>query len=208
MPDVDLIRSTFAQIHDNFDFMVLRGFDKIPDQCSIQEDIDGIILDEDYDRFVVYMKGLGYAIHFDSENLIYGAKSHIHCVNTGADVHFDIVSGLFYCSTEDSNTFVGGHTELEESLWANKVEVPSCWKWNPSVEDQLTHLVCHCIFDTRSVPPKYRHVIKNMYAFSDTDRVLKLFTYAFGKAAKHLMDVIWRGQAHTLFAEYKAFKDY
>ena len=37
----------------------------------------------------------------------------------------------------------------------NKVKVDEIWKRQPAPEDELVHIICHCIFDKRKVSQKY-----------------------------------------------------
>lgn len=207
--DTDLIIRTFHSLDQKFEFMVLRSFHLIPDHCSVKDDIDLLIRRADYDSVAKYMERLGYNVHFDCGHYLDGAVGHIHCMNKSADVHFDIVAGLYYRSLTDPGTFVGGFTDLEESIWANKASVPEeCWKYRPGFEDHLTHICCHSIFDTRGVPEKYIEIINELYASSHRDMLSELFKAAFHHAGPMLLELIHSGDCAKMYDEYVAFKEY
>jgi len=209
MNKVDIIKHTFEELDKNFEFLTLRNFHLIPEESSIENDIDLLIHKEDYAKVASFMQELGYEITYDQgHQYLYGAVSHIHCVKRDRDIHFDIVAGLYYRSLANSQIFVGGFEELEKSMWKNKVSTSKCWKHEPSMEDQLTHLCSHSIFDKRKVTPFYSSKIKELYGVSDSKRLKSLFDLSFYKVSPHLLSIIAGGDCSTLFNEYLGYSSY
>jgi len=209
MKKTEIIEQTFEELDKNFEFLTLRNFHLIPEESSIENDIDLLIHKEDYDKVSAFMQAQGYEITYDQgHEYLYGAVSHIHCVKRDQGIHFDIVAGLYYRSLSNPKIFVGGFETLEKSMWDNKVPTSECWKYEPSIEDQLTHVCSHSIFDRRQVSPFYGSLIKDLYEASDKERIQLLFDSSFYKVSSHLLSVIGGGDCSTLFNEYVGYSQY
>jgi len=209
MNKVELIEETFDKLNNTFEFITLRNFHLIPEHSSIENDIDLLIHKQDYENVADYMAKLGYEITYDAgHTYLYGAVSHIHCANRVENIHFDIVGGLYYRSLNDPLLFIGGLQPLEDSMWENQIDVSSCWKHTPSVEDELTHLCCHSIFDKRVVPPVYASRIKELYEEADKDTLGYLFDAAFYKVGPHLLSLLEEDKSGSLFTEYTEYSNY
>jgi hypothetical protein len=209
MNKVEIIKHTFEELDKNFEFLTLRNFHLIPEQASCDNDIDLLVHKRDYEKVAAFMQDLGYEITYDQGyEYLYGAVSHIHCVNREKDVHFDIVAGLYYRSLANPQIFVGGFEDLERSMWENKVNSDACWKYEPSIEDQLTHICSHSIFDKRKVTSSYENKIKELYEISDKERLTRLFEMSFFKVASHLLTIIKGGDCTNLFNEYVGYSQY
>ena len=205
----EVIQHTFEELNKNFEFLTLRNFHLIPEQSSVENDIDLLIRKEDYEKVATFMQNLGYVVTYDNgHQYLYGAVSHIHCVKQDKNIHFDIVAGLYYRSLSNLQIFVGGFEELEKSMWDNKVVSNACWKYEPSTEDQLTHLCSHSIFDKRKVTSSYENKIKELYEIANKDRLKSLFDLSFFKVASHLLAIIKGGDCSNLFNEYVGYSQY
>ena len=210
MEHVDLIKHTYDELDKNFSFITLRNFHLIPDQSSLENDIDLLIKKEDYKKVAHFMAHLGYHLTYDTatHDYLYGASSHIHCVNRTANVHFDIVSGLYYRSLSRRNLFVGGYGKLEEHMWENKIKVPLCYKYQPATEDLLTHLCCHAVFDKMEVNAYYGALMEELYKKADEEKLQELFALAFFKASTELLGTMESGNIFRLVEKYIGFSDY
>ena len=161
-------------------FITLRGFDEIPDQVSINNDIDIMVcgnhvipmLDEN-------LKQLGFTLHIDNHSYMYGAEPHYQFFNENMDVKLDIVTGLYYRSISDKMLWIPINKEVQKSMMANKVNVNEIWKQQPSYEDELIHILCHCIFDKRKVSQKYTNRIKYLLKHVDKNKIKSLMERAF-----------------------------
>ena len=94
-----------------------------------------------------------YFIYQDQNPCLYGAEPHIHFKNEELDVHFDIVTGLYYRSSNDSNLFIKVNDELEKSMLKHKMLVDNIWLSQPMSEDELVHLACHCMLCCKNFYP-------------------------------------------------------
>ena len=200
----ELINSTYKVISDVCEqFVTLRNFDDIPDNCTSNNDIDILISKPDMPALIAAVKPLGYSkIWTDNVTYLYGAEPHTHFHNVSKDVHFDIVTGLYYRSLADDNIFVNVDEELLKSMFHNKIASDECWMYRPSPEDYLTHICCHVIFDKKQCNDKYASIIHNEFKVCDREKVLKLFNYAFYSLANNLVECIETNQAKRLFDIY------
>ena len=206
---VNRVVDTFNLIDEKFRFITLRNFHLIPDDSSIENDIDIMIEKEEYHNFAVFMKNLGFEVNFDiGHEYLYGARGHIHCVDRRLGVHFDVVDGLYYRSLNQRNLFVGGFSDLEGEMWKNLVKVDECYKYRPREEDFLTHLCCHCVFDKMVVNTKYKELIEETYNNVDRAEIGKLFSHSFYKASEKLINTIENKKTEDLLKEYVGFSDY
>jgi len=203
------IKNTFDKLDDEFNFITLRNFHLIPDQSSLDNDIDVLVETADYDKVALSMSSFGYSVYFDvGHEYLYGAKPHIHCVNKELDVHFDIVGGLYYRSLNQRNLFIGGNDKLEKRMWENKTGVSECYRYIPSIEDFLVHICCHTVFDKMEITEKYKSLIEEYYKKSDKKIVRDLLSCVFYKATDLVIDKIETGNTQDLVTEYIAFSDY
>ena len=157
MQKTKLISDTFETINrvTHGSFVTLRNFDLIPDKSSIENDIDVLIPKRDIDSVVEAVRSFSYTIYRDGNPCLYGAEPHLHFKNYDVGVHFDIVTGLYYRSTNDSNLFVNIDTRLADSMLSNRLFVDTTYKNIPDVNDEFVHLVAHCIFDKHEVTERY-----------------------------------------------------
>ena len=106
MSKIKLIEQTFEKISEltNDNFVTIRNFHHIPEESSMENDIDVLIPSEYIENLSKELNSMGYNIQIDNLQYLYGAEPHIHFM--GNDVHFDIVTGLYYRSSNDLNMFV------------------------------------------------------------------------------------------------------
>jgi hypothetical protein len=209
MNKIQLIEQTFSEIDKQFQFITLRNFHLIPAQSSKKNDIDILISKADSKKLMKLMSDMDYQVFYDwNTEYLYGANSHIHCVNDKIDVHFDVVPGLYYRSLQQRNLFIGGYEKLEQSMWENKKCVAECYRYIPATEDLLTHLCCHSIFDKMEITQTYNEMIEKLYADADKKKLKELFSIAFHKVADHLISVVESGDISQLVREYTQYNDY
>ncbi len=209
MTKEELIQSTFKSINKiTFNsFVTLRNFDLIPNESSIENDID-VLIPKEYLSDVIDAWKNNYVIYQDQNPCLYGAEPHYHFKNTDLGVHFDIVTGLYYRSSNDSNLFVKVNDKLEKSMLKDKIDVDKIWLSQPSIEDELVHLACHCIFDKRKVTQRYEERMNYLFKHCKKEKLINLLEIAFYKTSKLIFQSISLGNSSEIYENYISFTDY
>lgn len=203
MDKIKLIKTTFEKI-DEFsegNFLVLRNFDHIPNQSSHQNDID-VLCPIDIRK---PMTDLGYKYHLDKNEYLYEAKPHTHFTNNSIDVHFDVVEGLYYKSLADPKIFVNINEQVVTLMLQRKEKTSKCWMYQPAPVDLLFHLICHSIFDKRTVTDRYQDQINSLYAQCDKEDLRELAKMVFFKFTDRLMEILDTKSLKDLFNQYRTF---
>ena len=143
----------------------------------------------------------------DNHTYLYGAEPHYQFVNYGADVKCDIVTGLYYRSTSDPMIWIPINSEVQKSMMVNKISVDKMWMKQPSPEDELIHILCHCIFDKREVSKKYVNRIGELLDVVDDDTVKTLMERAFYLSWEKVFDTM-KSNPLKLYKEYITYVDY
>ena len=209
---MELIHKTFDLIDrvTNSNYVVLRNIDLIESQqSSIENDIDVLVPREFVGRLSTEAGSLGYDVYADRNRCLYGAESHTHFKHHD-DVHFDIVTGLYYRSAEDINTFVNVDIKLTKSMLDNKKEfnLNGGKMFVPSVDDELSHLVALCIFDKRTVTDRYRKRIEELSKEMNDDNVKLLFDMMFYRDSDSIFEDIKNNNVDKIYTTYSSFIDY
>jgi len=189
-------------------FVTLRGFDEIPNQISMKNDIDVMVcgshiiphLDEEF-------KKLKFTLNVDNHNYMYGAEPHYQFIHPQADVKFDLVTGLYYRSTNDKMLWIPINTEVQKSMIVNKVKVNEIWIQQSSPEDELVHIICHCIFDKRKVSQKYINRINHLLTIVNEDKVKPLMERALYASWEHIYNII-KDDPSKIYEEYVSYVKY
>ena len=136
---VDYIQKTFDKINEvtNGRFVTIRGFDDIPHNSSTKDDIDVLIPKQFIPKLTEELHSMGYFHHLDQLQYMYGAEPHIHFENRDLDVHFDIVIGLFYRSSNDLNLFINIDNKLTHSMLDNRVKTEKIWQYEPTPDPHM-----------------------------------------------------------------------
>ena len=87
-------------------FSTLRNLDLIPESSSLENDIDLLIPSVYVKQVVEAVKSSSYQIYQDNSPCLYGAHPHIHFKHSTLDVHFDIMTGMYYRSVANNTAFV------------------------------------------------------------------------------------------------------
>ena len=208
MNKIELINHTFDVISKvtNDNFVTIRNFHHIPEKSSIENDIDVLVPSEYINSLTEKLSKVNYRVQIDNLRYLYGAEPHIHYMTN--DVHFDIVTGLYYRSSNDLNTFVSANIELNESMMGSKVKVDGVWKYQPSAEDELVHLCCHAIFDKRLVKESYAKRIDYLFKDCDEEKVKWLLDKAFYKVSGTIFKNIKNNKKTEIYNSYISFIDY
>ena len=208
MNKIELIKQTFEKISNITDdnFVTIRNFHHIPEESSIENDIDVLIPSKYIDDLTKELNVMGYNTQIDNLQYLYGAEPHIHYMGNG--VHFDIVTGLYYRSSNDLNMFVKINDELTESMMDDKVKVNDIWKWQPAPEDELVHLCCHAIFDKRLVKESYAKRIDYLFKDCDETKIKWLLEKSFFKVSDTIFDNIKNNKTNEIYKSYISFIDY
>ena len=210
MTKAECIKNTFDVInkHTLGDFVTIRNFSDIPDKSSIKNDIDVMLSAKYLGKLEHALITKGFICHVDQLKYLYGAEPHMHFEQRELDVHFDIVTGLYYRSSNDLQMFVKVNDTLTKSMFDNKVAVDEIWINQPAPEDELVHLCCHAIFDKRLVKPAYAERINVLFTQCDHIKLTLLLTSAFYKVAKSIFNTIEQNQTSTLYDVYHSFNNY
>ncbi len=206
----ELIETCFKIIHQitNKQFVTLRGFDEIPDKVSVNNDVDVMVCGSHIIPFIdLEFKKLGFTLYVDNHSYMYGAEPHYQFVNNNLDVKFDIVTGLYYRSINDKMLWIPINKEVQKSMIANKVNVDEIWKIQPSPEDELIHILCHCIFDKRKVPQKYINRINHLLKNTDKNKIEYLMERAFYASWESIYSKM-KSDPSKLYEEYVQYTNY
>ena len=208
MNKIELINYTFDVISKLTDdnFVTIRNFHHIPEESSVENDIDVLIPSEYINNLTEELVKVGYRTQVDNLRYLYGAEPHIHYMTN--ELHFDIVTGLYYRSSNDLNTFVKINNELTDSMIKNKVKVNGVWKYQPSAEDELVHLCCHAIFDKRLVKESYSKRIDELFSDCDEEKLKWLLERAFYKVSNNIFEDIKNNRTSEIYNSYISFIDY
>lgn len=205
------LRSIFKLFEENsIDYIVLRGFNEIPDEVSYTNDLDLLCSEKDKNKIALLFKKLNYSFYKDSKRhnqYLYHALPHFHYRNKRKDIHIDIVFNLSYRSP-NKGEWVSVHEEVQESIWANKVSVDNFWDFQPSYLDEFIHLVCHSIFDKKEFRDKDINRINEIYPHIDKSKALYFFNLIFFKYSSTLMEQIDKKEYENIKSNYLKFKDY
>ena len=208
MNKIKLIEHTFDTISKltNNNFVTIRNFHHIPEESSIENDIDVLVPSKYINSLTEELNKVGYRTQVDNLKYLYEAEPHIHYMTN--EVHFDIVTGLYYRSSNDLNIFVKINDELTESMMNNKVKVENVWKYQPSPEDELVHLCCHAIFDKRLVKESYAKRIDELFKDCDEIKVKWLLERAFFKVSENIFKDIKNNKTTEIYKNYISFTNY
>jgi len=210
MDKKSLIVNTFKDISEitNDRFVTLRNYDLIPHASSMENDIDLLILPIFLKELIDKLKPYGYNIYQDSNRCLYGAQPHIHMKHNALDVHFDITLGLYYRSIADNTAFVNIDDKLLRMMIKNRVTTSSVFKNTPHPNDEIVHLICHCIFDKQKTTERYESQIIKLLDIIDHDQVKSRLDLIFYKAADTIFNKVINADVKDLFNTYITFKDY
>ena len=206
----ELIKVCFEIIQQvtNKQFVTLRGFDEIPNQISVNNDVDVMVCGSHIIPFLDQeFKKLDFTLHVDNHSYMYGAEPHYQFINNKLDVKFDIVTGLYYRSINDKMLWIPINKEVQKSMIANKINVDEIWGSQPSSEDELIHLLCHCIFDKRKVSQKYIDRINYLLKNIDEDKVKYLMERAFYASWESVYNKM-KTNPSKLYEEYVQYTNY
>lgn len=210
MNKIKLIEETFKTINKvtNGRFSTLRNLDLIPESSSLENDIDLLIPSVYVKQVVEAVKSSSYQIYQDNSPCLYGAHPHIHFKHSNLDVHFDIMTGMYYRSVANNTAFVNIDKRLTRSALDNAVTVDKVYIKHLSTNDELVHLVCHCIFDKRETTDKYQSRILELVDKINPPTVHKLMSMVFYKATDLIYSKVLDKDVKNLFNDYITFKDY
>jgi hypothetical protein len=208
---LQFIRDTFVKMQaaTGGEFVCLRNYDKIPDGCSLKNDID-VLVPKMYRELVdsSLKHDLGYEGWVDTGKYMYGAEPHIHYEHKQIGVHIDTVTGLYYRSLKDKNVFINIDINLTSSMLANRCKpLQGVHCYEPDPNDNIVHLLCHGIFDKRQTKI-YADRINELFEFSKASRILELLSMAFGSANEAIYNVLSEGRAADVYDVYIGLTNY
>jgi len=205
-----LISKTFDLISNvtNNRFVSIRNHDLIPHQSSMDNDIDLLIPAIFMQSLVDKLSSFGYEIYQDNNQCMYGAQPHVHLKHHTLNVHFDIVTGLYYRSIANKNIFINIDTKLTDKMLNNKIKVDTIYRNIPHPNDEIVHLVCHCIFDKNKTTDRYKDRIIELTKNIDPDIVHDLLKLIFYKASNLIFSKVINHEVEDLYESYITFKDY
>ena len=116
--------------------------------------------------------------------------------------------GMYYRSVANNTAFVNIDKRLTRSALDNAVTVDKVYIKHLSTNDELVHLVCHCIFDKRETTDKYQSRILELVDKINPPTVHKLMSMVFYKATDLIYSKVLDKDVKNLFNDYITFKDY
>ena len=155
-----------------------------------------------------YLISESFDCRVDNFNYLYGAKPHYHFTNKKLDLHLDIVEGSYFCSLDSFETFVPLDDELQESFFHNRLKVNKIWLYQPSKEDELLHLVCHCLFDKRKFKKKHIERIMEIKNQIDLGLFKKMLTICFKKADKKIYELLENNEFDFFYEKFIGLESY
>ena len=166
MNKAEKIFNTFDQLNEgDFEFVVLRKHEFIPEKISMEEDIDIIFKREQREELTKKLGELGFERQTDDlidNAYLYGAYPHDHFISRAEDLHIDAVYSLAYRSL-NKGEWVPVSGSIQKSMMDNKISSDEkVWKYRPSPTDELVHTVCHTILDQRAVDDYYSNKMKEL----------------------------------------------
>lgn len=190
-------------------FVTLRGHDEIPNDITVKNDIDVLLCGQiSVNAINQQFQQMGFKVHVDQHRYMYGAEPHIQFMHEQMDVKFDFVTGLYYRSVADKMLWIPVNKEVFKSMMRNRVyENDSLYRFRPAYEDELVHIVCHCIFDKRETPQKYIDRIKELIPLIDESKVKYLMNRAFYAASDKVFDTM-KTAPENLHNAYISFTEY
>ena len=205
------IKKVFKKlIESRLEYIVLRGYSDIPEQVSIENDIDLICLVIEKEKIHKIFLDLDYRYYQDSREsniYLYHAQPHDHFYCGKRNLHFDIVYLLSYQSP-NRGEWVSVHESIQESMWRNKIRINRFWKYQPSPTDLVVHLICHSIFDKKEFKNKHIKEIEKNLPTIDKERYVILMELIFFKFTPHIISYIEEKNYDAIIKNYLQFKDY
>ena len=190
-------------------YMVLRGFSDIPAKVNLDNDIDLLCMDSYKEPIIKIFKSFGFKYYSDSRitnQYLYQAQPHYHFKSKKADLHFDIVFNLAYKSPNQGE-WVSVDQNLQDSIWNNMIKVDESWVFQPSPDDFIIHVLCHCIFDKKNFHAKHVKSIEMLGELNFSELAPKL-ELIFFKFTPYLIEHLKKGEYNRIIENYIAFSDY
>ena len=210
-----MINSILEKIFKDFieheiDFLVLRNHEDIPSKISIDNDLDLLVKADCNKKLIKIMKNYSFKVYkekFSSNEYLYKSLPHIHFYNFKENIHFDVVNNLSYKSP-NNNEWVSVHEEIQKSIWTNKLKTNFFWFYKPNFQDELIHLICHCLFDKKSFNNKYKTRIKELISKCDEVNLRNHLELIFFKFTDKLIHILNNDEFDNINQEYFSFSDY
>lgn len=212
------IRERYKFIHKTFNalqennilFLLLKNTDYIPINCNTENLIYLLIHPTSVDRAFKAFSQLGYDSYFDKTTHAshpYNAKPHIHFTIQPLSLHFDVAQGLYYSSLNNISK-IPVHKSLQQSIWDRRQYVSDIWKCIPGINDLFIHIVCHSIYDKRSLPFHYSELLKRLYLYVDKRTLEEELKNIFLAFTPSLLKYIEDGFTEDIVKNYLQFSDY
>jgi hypothetical protein len=207
----NLVERVFAELENQqVDFVTLRGFDLMPNEVSIKQDVD-LLIHPDSIRAAseVFMNNGFTATNIDPADTVYlySANPSIFFRHEPLDVAFHVVQELSYKGLNQGE-MVPMDKELQVSIFENKRRVDEIWKYMPSYEEEALMLICRCIYDKRTVPQSYKARIEKLFETVTPERLQKYCEFVFLKFTPLLLSLIEKKKTEYIFEKYITFCDY
>ena len=100
------------------------------------------------------------------------------------------------------------HEEIQKSIWKNKLKTSFFWLYKPSTEDELIHLICHCIFDKKDFKEIYKLRIIELLNRCDQIKFINHLELIFFKFTYKLVSILKKNQFDRIIPEYFSFSNY
>jgi hypothetical protein len=195
---------------NNIDYLVLRKQEQIPDKVTYDNDLDLLCKRAQRKKIKSIFLKNHYNFYQDSETqnvYLYGAKPHDHFLNKKNDLHIDIVYSLSYRSP-NKGEWVSVDKEIQIDIWNQLIVSDKFWRYKPSAQDELIHILCHCIFDKRKIDKYYKSKIQELLAQVDSALLEKKLSLIFFDFSPKLIEYILNNDTDNIFLNYISFKEY
>lgn len=212
MEKSEFLKNIFSEFDNSeIEFVVLRKHVLIPDETSVDEDID--VFSEPRNRLKIKRilkerKCEHYTDNLVNNSYLYGAFPHEHYIFKDQDVHIDVVHSLAYRSLNQQE-WIPVSKKMQLSLIENRIKEPdSVWLYRPSPVDELMHIICHCLLDKKQVKEYYAIRIKELIKEVDLSLLEEILGEVFFKFAPPLVRSLQNGTLENLYSEYLEYSEY
>ena len=219
---------------EDIQYIVPRKYEELPKK-SLGEDIDIIVNKKDFNEsisvlnqigFEDYERKLNYSLILKglrnplkaikvvftnpqaSKNLLGAYEKNIETKKlVKGDIILDLKNKLAYKSTSIDHR-IPADPQLEKFLFDNSRRHKEVIKV-PSIEDELTHIVAHCIFDKDgNFEEYYQERVKYLLKDADRDKVRSRLEKIFFKAEKFVYKKMRQDELSKLRKNLVQYSDY
>lgn len=208
---VDVVKRIFDELESQqVNFVTLRGFNLIPYDVSIKQDVDLLIHPDSIEQAKQIFNHFGFECTHPKApdaTFLYGTHPNLWCDHKQLDIRLDVVQELAYKGLNKCE-MVPMDKELQISIFHNKRKVDEIWKYMPSYEDEFLMLICRSIYDKRTVQKNYKDKIEQLFDKVNPQKIQRHCKIVFLKFTPQLIETIEKKETEHIFERYITFSDY